>query len=136
MVPVPDQECVQVHFEQLCEDNEATNPKVIHVENLQQKDLPNFGNDIYAVLLLGQQEISKFKESAKNLVNIYMCLIRLPSVTTDIIITFNDPVLVNPQSSSKPDSVTSSLEEVQAHVLLFKSMLRSFKIEDWSLFGQ
>ena len=47
-----------------------------------------------AYWLVGQQRVSKFKESARNEINIHMVLYRLPQFTTDILITFNDPVNV------------------------------------------
>jgi len=31
---------------------------------------------------------------AKNTVNIHLCLFRLPQYTTDILVTFNDPVCI------------------------------------------
>lgn len=34
-----------------------------------------------------------------------MALIRLPNVKTDILITFNDPILINPNSSSRDASI-------------------------------
>ena len=43
---------------------------------------------------MGQQRVSKFKEAARNEINIHMILYRLPQFTTDILITFNDPVNV------------------------------------------
>jgi hypothetical protein len=87
------------------------------------------------VLLLAQQQISKFKESAENLVNLYILLIRLPTVQTDLLVIFNDPVSVSPNSSSKPDSTTNDLEGIQHNVSLFRQIIKTLKIHDWSLFG-
>jgi hypothetical protein len=43
---------------------------------------------------MGQQRVAKFKETARNDINIHMVLFRLPQFSTDILLTFNDPVSV------------------------------------------
>ena len=45
-------------------------------------------------LLTAQQYISKYKEQAKNLVNIHLALFRLKKYKTDILVTFNDPISI------------------------------------------
>lgn len=44
--------------------------------------------------LNGQQSVSKYKESARNLIDLHMALFRLKKFDTDILITFNDPLVI------------------------------------------
>ncbi|ELU10839.1 hypothetical protein CAPTEDRAFT_115456 [Capitella teleta] len=44
-----------------------------------------------AFCLHGQQYVSKFNETSKHTLNLWMGLIRLPQYQSDIIVTFNDP---------------------------------------------
>ncbi|KAJ8320118.1 hypothetical protein KUTeg_001705 [Tegillarca granosa] len=82
--------------------------------------------------VLGQQNIAKYNEAAKNQINIHMGLFRLPDFTTDILITFNDPVIIDPASSSnQPVPVSADRWMVED----FKQVLCSMKITDPSIFG-
>jgi hypothetical protein len=42
--------------------------------------------------ILGQQNVAKFNEDVKNTINIHMGLIRLSEFSSDLLITFNDPI--------------------------------------------
>lgn len=84
-----------------------------------------------AWLLSGAQLISKFNEEAKNTVNIHLCLFRLPQYTTDILVTFNDPVSINPLSSSAVENVAGIPWTLQD----FKCVLQSFCLLDPGVFG-
>ena len=46
------------------------------------------------MLMQGTQNISKFKDSATNTVQINMALLRLPQFQTDILLTFNNPTVI------------------------------------------
>ena len=45
-----------------------------------------------AYYISGQQKIAKFNEAARNTVNIHMGVFRVPEFSTDIVVSFNDPV--------------------------------------------
>ncbi|XP_028840172.1 ran guanine nucleotide release factor isoform X2 [Denticeps clupeoides] len=69
----------------------------------------------------------------KNQVNIVMCLFRLPQFSTDVLVTFNDPVVISPLSSSAAgpaamDSAPWTLEN-------FQCLLRSVRLLDPGVFG-
>jgi hypothetical protein len=51
-------------------------------------------------MLQGVQRVSKFREQARNTVLVYMAVLRLPSVDSDIVIHYNYPALLAPASSS------------------------------------
>uniref|UniRef100_A0A671QH71 Uncharacterized protein n=1 Tax=Sinocyclocheilus anshuiensis TaxID=1608454 RepID=A0A671QH71_9TELE len=76
---------------------------------------------------LSMQECS----SAKNTVNIHLSLFRLPQYTTDILVTFNDPVCINPLSSSAVENVAAIRWTLQD----FKGVLQSFCLLDPGVFG-
>ena len=44
-----------------------------------------------AYLLTARQQVAKFNEVAKNTLNVYMALFRVPEFETDILMTLNDP---------------------------------------------
>lgn len=45
--------------------------------------------------LFGRQQVSKYHEQAKNIVHMHVCLLRLGGdLATDILISFNDPTLI------------------------------------------
>lgn len=44
-----------------------------------------------AYYILGQQNVSKFNEAAKNTVDMHISLFRISKFTTDILVTFNNP---------------------------------------------
>ena len=45
-----------------------------------------------AYAVKGRQSVSKFKETAKNTIHIYLVLLRLPQFQTDVVVSFNNPV--------------------------------------------
>jgi len=125
---------VKYHFTELANANNSTHNHITLIETLDQSSLPNFGQDIMKYALYGTQQVSKYKEQALNTVNVYMCVIRIPHVTTDILITLNDAVVVNPDSSSLQFIVPQSKPNAEQTMALFKAILRSFKILDFGLF--
>lgn len=62
-----------------------------------------------------------------------MCLIRLKNVQTDLVVSLSSGVLINPGSSSAQQTQhTQTWEENKA---LFKDILATLNIHDWTLFG-
>ncbi|KAI9906192.1 hypothetical protein PsorP6_004218 [Peronosclerospora sorghi] len=53
-------------------------------------------------IIVGDQRVAKFKDGddAKNVVRVYVGNIRLPGVTTDIVLSASAPMHINPASSS------------------------------------
>ncbi|XP_026875866.1 ran guanine nucleotide release factor isoform X2 [Electrophorus electricus] len=91
---VEDTQAARYHFEDLAGDNKSSATgswEVCGVEPLLQYQLECSS----AWLLSGAQLISKFSEEAKNTVNIHLGLFRLPQYSTDILVTFNDPVIIS-----------------------------------------
>jgi hypothetical protein len=87
----------------------------------------------FSAILLGQQQICKFNEINANLVNIYLWILRLPEHRCDVLVTFNDPIAINPASSSAKSATAPSNQ--QENLASFEKMIQSFKINDYSLFS-
>lgn len=85
-------------------------------------------------LIVGDQRVAKFKEGdhAKNVVRVYLGNIRLPGVTTDVVLSVSAPMRMNPASSSRDAFQFEDNSEVAAAI--FKQALQSFAVLDWSLF--
>ncbi|KAJ8401741.1 hypothetical protein AAFF_G00377120 [Aldrovandia affinis] len=132
---VEDSEAARYHFEDLAGCNEASSPetsKVVKVEPLSKSQL-SLQECSSAFLLTGTQHVSKFNEEAKNTVNIHLGLFRLPQFSTDILLTFNDPVSISPLSSSAggggvPNTVPWTAQD-------FQEFLQSLRLLDPDVFG-
>jgi hypothetical protein len=133
MVDEPDDEAVKTHFRELASSNDAQDDawQIASVEPIPPNQV-NMPQCQAAYYISGQQLIAKFKESAKNAVNIHMGLFRLPGKRTDILITLNDPVMISPQSSS--GKVVEGVCEPWT-VEQFKTALQTLTIQDDSFLG-
>nr|XP_055057006.1 ran guanine nucleotide release factor isoform X2 [Misgurnus anguillicaudatus]XP_055057007.1 ran guanine nucleotide release factor isoform X2 [Misgurnus anguillicaudatus]XP_055057008.1 ran guanine nucleotide release factor isoform X2 [Misgurnus anguillicaudatus]XP_055057009.1 ran guanine nucleotide release factor isoform X2 [Misgurnus anguillicaudatus] len=126
-------EAVRYHFDDVAASNgaiESGSWKIQGVEQLTQSELL-LQECSSAWLLSGAQLVSKFNEQAKNTVNIYLCLFRLPQFTTDILVTFNDPVCIDPLSSSAAGYVAAVPWTLQD----FQNVLQSFRLLNPGVFG-
>ncbi|XP_051552169.1 ran guanine nucleotide release factor [Myxocyprinus asiaticus] len=130
---VQNADAARYHFEDVAASNKAADSgswEIRGVEQLPQSEL-SLQECSSAWLLSGAQLVSKFNEEAKNTVNIHLCLFRLPQYTTDILVTFNDPVCINPFSSSAAGNVAAVPWTLQD----FHSVLQSFCLLDPGVFG-
>jgi hypothetical protein len=68
-----------------------------------------------------------------------MAVIRLPHVSSEILITVNEPIVIHPESSSATFFNTTipsaSFSGSTSALDLFRNILLSFRVVDWSLFG-
>eukprot|EP01100_Stratorugosa_tubuloviscum_P001673 TRINITY_DN137_c0_g1_i1.p1 TRINITY_DN137_c0_g1~~TRINITY_DN137_c0_g1_i1.p1 ORF type:complete len:214 (+),score=66.95 TRINITY_DN137_c0_g1_i1:67-642(+) len=136
MIEQSNQEAAIYHFNEVASINEATNESIIiHQSELTQTELPNFDITQLKYFVFGKQKVTKFSEGqdAKNIVNVYMCLIRLKNVQTDLVISLNQPVLISAESSSRANVTATNLENDQIFEV-FKKIIFSFKINNWDLF--
>lgn len=136
---IPNENAVTFHFQEVAQINDAGSPShqsIFKVEYLNPMEISNLASvkDLYVGCLFGQQLVSKFRESHRNIVNIYMAVIRIPHVTTDILITLNDPVALAPQSSSSKSGAVPQGSNVQQSLDMFSKIIRSLRIIDWGLF--
>ncbi|XP_064611266.1 ran guanine nucleotide release factor-like [Liolophura sinensis] len=103
-----DEEAIKTHFEDLASCNEASaSAQIIRVEEIPVQQT-SMGECTSVWQLSGRQNVAKFHDTAENIVNVHMGVIRLTEYRTDIVITFNDPVLISPESSSYAPIPTSA----------------------------
>ena len=134
MEDVPDHECALFHFQELARSNDAEGEfqRIHSVRSLASEELPLIQSPgCVRSLVLGEQMISKFNETSRNTVRIFMAVIRLPAVTTDIVISFNAPTHIASSSSSAANVSELSHDDISK---VFEDFLRSFCIQQWSLF--
>ncbi|KAJ3416236.1 Golgi apyrase [Chytridiales sp. JEL 0842] len=84
-------------------------------------------------LVVGRQAIAKFRSNEPNSprdhVNIYMAVIRIPRVATDLLISYNDPAMVATELES---GIGGGGEKGLEY---FMEIARSLEIKDWGLFA-
>ncbi|XP_072349627.1 ran guanine nucleotide release factor isoform X3 [Scyliorhinus torazame] len=137
-IQVPDQEAARYHFADITSSNDATG-----VEGTEIFSVEPFGGDQIALqdpssawFLSGRQQVAKFNEQARNTVMIHLALFRLPQYSTDILITFNDPTVISPFSSSTVAMGESSSSPVQPWTLeQFRATVQSFRLLDPAIFS-
>ncbi|XP_053574292.1 ran guanine nucleotide release factor [Bombina bombina] len=105
---VSDTEAARYHFEDVASSNDADGKsEVLSVQPLPLAQL-SLTSCTNAWALTGRQLVAKFNEQACNLVNMHLALFRLPQYSTDLLVTFNDPIAVNPDSSSAVNGSTET----------------------------
>lgn len=131
---VADQDAVRYHFEDIAGSNKASEPGSVQVTDVvalaqSELDLPDCRS---AWMLSGTQCVSKFNEEAKNTVTLHLALLRLPQFSTDVLISFNDPQSISPDSSSAASAGTHkepwTLQD-------FQRMVQTLTLHDPGLFG-
>ncbi|KAM4548944.1 ran guanine nucleotide release factor isoform 1-T2 [Odontesthes bonariensis] len=131
---VSDQDAARYHFEDIAGSNKASEPGAFEVTGVVAFPKPELSllECSCAWMLTGTQRVSKFNEEARDNVTIHLGLFRLPQFSTDVLITFNDPQLISPDSSSA--------FSVQTHrepwtVQEFQRLLQTLTLHNPGLFG-
>lgn len=158
---------IRYHFEDLATMNESIENIILSEDEIHNDTfLSNFNhkkNQKYA--LIGKQKVSKFRTSMNpsyDDIYVYLVLIRLPDIGTDILISMNIPIIKNVIN----DLIISNKELFNVNVLLdsfdfdtciqnimeskqtnqqsvdvymdaiqnYRTFLSSLKVLDWSLF--
>lgn len=85
----------------------------------------------------GIQHVAKFNEAAANEIGVHVACLRLPAHTTDVVLSFNSPLLVQEGSSSAKAMTEDAAAELtdSAVAELFTGVLGSFQIHDYGLFA-
>ncbi|KAG6524077.1 hypothetical protein ZIOFF_013967 [Zingiber officinale] len=103
---------------------------------------PAIASIAVAQMGLVQQAIAKGRQGreAQNLVRVYLANLRLREVTTDVLITAYEPLLINPLSeSANVVGAGPTVPAAQAGCLplaeVFKLAVTNFKVHDWGLFN-
>lgn len=69
-------------------------------------------------------QASEFANIISTLVNIYLFVLQIPKVESEILVTLNDPVAISPHSSSSEAEPNSNST---GNMQLFKTILRYLK---------
>lgn len=125
-----DEQAVEFFLSDLAVCNEARDTSVVSERQvLVVEETPGLPADVRCFYAVTDQTVAKFKEACGNRVLIHLLIIRLVAQETDILVSLNDPVSIDPQSSSAGVPVVQGSNEV------FAAIMKSFKIVDWDLFG-
>merc|ERR1719272_1771359 len=125
-----DEQAVEFFLSDLALCNDARDTSVVSSRQvLIVEETPGLPEDIGCFYAVTDQTVAKFKEACGNRVRIHLLVIRLAAQETDILVSLNDPVSIDPQSSS------AGIEVVQGSDEVFAVIMKSFKIVDWNLFG-
>lgn len=91
-----------------------------------------------AFCIEGQMKASKGRqgEHAANTVHVMICVLRIPHVSSDIVITLSTPISVSENSAAAADAGSGDRTDHLRAPALFNSMIHSFAINDWGLFGE
>ena len=151
---VPDADAAAFLFKDLAESNGVA-PDAYHLNAPLHMDIASMMPKLAACcavagqagvtgsVLSGEQRVSKFKEDAGNIVQIWLASVRLPSVGTDVLISLNVPVQFAPGSSSAA-TVHSGMIGAGGVALpaavadaapVLTEVLSSFVVHDWGLFA-
>ncbi|XP_077998647.1 ran guanine nucleotide release factor-like [Glandiceps talaboti] len=122
------------HFQDIAESNSSLQTQIMSTEQIPMEQLAM--KECESVWFLdGKQSVSKFNEQAHNIINVHLALFRLPQFSTDILMTFNDPVTISAGSSSHV--AAEVYNECQPWTLQqFKQCIATLTIKDNSLFGE
>ncbi|DBA04416.1 TPA: hypothetical protein N0F65_010012 [Lagenidium giganteum] len=134
---VANEESGQYFFNEIAHSNGCSpaDVRVLEKRIIPREEGPSINAECVSSVVVGDQHVAKFKEgeNAKNVVRVYLGNIRLPHVTTDVVISVSVPMQINPASSSSECSQLTNSAEVGAQV--FQTVHRSFQVHDWTLFG-
>lgn len=148
-----DDTALRYHFEELARVNESFQSTILSEKLLMDDSfMPFIGPGFTRMALIGKQYVKKYHspDAPVDEVYIILVLIRLRNVGTDLLITLNIPVkdeiralpldtwfsdvnilTVGSPLESTYDTVYTALPPIN----LFREVLHTFKINDWSLFG-
>eukprot|EP00127_Corallochytrium_limacisporum_P007092 Clim_evm11s242 gene=Clim_evmTU11s242 len=130
---VPDEQSAKVHFDELAKCNDSTeNARSGDTRELTDQEMPG-APSLRKFYIRGFQEVGKYKETVRNLVDVHLVVIRIPEKQTDIVISLNDPKVINPESSSNLPQIATRAPPAELDD--FKNILESFTINDLSILG-
>lgn len=132
---VEDQDAAKYHFEDIASSNNALESGAFEVTNvgpLSKSDVA-LSDCSTAWMLTGTQCVAKFNEEARNMVTLHLGLFRLPQFSTDVLVTFNDPQRINPDSSS---ATSEEMQRGAWTVVDFQRLLKTLTLHNPGLFGQ
>ncbi len=108
-------------------------------ENKNDNLMPNLSTRVKACSCVGIQTVGPMRNQAEieqgksSVIKVEMCVVRLEVVQTDLLISLSMPMPMSMPMFSALDR--KKKKRSQGHSNLFKSILKSFEVVDWSLFA-
>lgn len=127
---IPDVEIGKFHLDEIAHVSDAAASQFIGVTALTNEQMPNLPPGVVKLVAVGDQRIAKFRETAFNTVRMFVAIIRLPQVASEILITLNTPLHIDQHSSSARARILHPDYAQQLHL----RVLQSLAVNDWSLF--
>ncbi|KAJ4794179.1 Ran guanine nucleotide release factor [Rhynchospora pubera] len=142
-IEVADHESATWFLRDLALEQDASDSMVLEHSGIMELPGLQYGNvAVPAMTAVGQLAVSKGRQGrgAENIVQVYLANIRLKNVSTDVLITAYEPLLINPLSeSARTVGAGAAVPAEQSGCLpvqeVFRRTISSFKIHDWNLFG-
>jgi len=130
---VTDQQAATHYMNELAEANDALSHEILQSGSLSAQEMPGFDASVPKSYIISAQRVSKYRESAQqsNLIQIYLAVVRLQNVGTDLLISFNVPLAFGAGSSSEGKTIMDAVE----NKAVIEGVCRTIKVVDWSLFG-
>mmetsp|Transcript_19501 Transcript_19501/g.53419 ORF Transcript_19501/g.53419 Transcript_19501/m.53419 type:complete len:187 (+) Transcript_19501:47-607(+) len=127
---VSDQDAVDFFVTDLATANDARDCVIQSSRRVvMDEEMPHLPVSVACLRGVCEQTVAKFNEGSANRIQVHICVVRLLEQATDLLITFNNPVSIDAQSSSAGAEVLQGGDE------FFARVLRSFEIRDWELFS-
>lgn len=141
-LPSPHTIPATLHYANLARDAGAVSSTVAHAAPIPSAEFPLLteGDGAASVsIVYGTHDVSKYRDAAHlaNRVNITLACVRLPRATTDLLLVFNDPVALHPDSAStRLGSAVAApkITDMRARAAPLHDALRSLQVKDWGLF--
>lgn len=137
LAAVSDEESAPFLFQDLAEAGSATSSTIEGTRRLENSDIPLLPENTTAYSALGIQRVAKGRDDpqAANELQVILAVVRLKTVSSDVVITLNTPITIDPCSSSA-QAVSKDYKRWHDRAPEdFNAMLQSFAVLDWGLFG-
>ena len=97
----------------------------------------SFPGDARAFTVRGTFKASKGRQTTAeaNHVQVLLHIVRLPNVSSDLVITMNTPIHINQLSAAAQDIEAGDKTQHLGASDLFRRMVAALEITDWTLFG-
>ncbi|KAJ9074018.1 hypothetical protein DSO57_1010574 [Entomophthora muscae] len=129
--------CAQYHFQELCDDMKCSGSIIDKVELVGPNDTCFSDQQAQVQFLQGRVLLSKNTRNPNELTHllIYLATIRIPEVETDLLVIYHIPLEIISDNNIDLTQWSPS-EAVLVEFNHFRATLKTFKINNWGIFGQ
>eukprot|EP00188_Purpureofilum_apyrenoidigerum_P000345 Plantae.Rhodophyta-Purpureofilum_apyrenoidigerum.ctg11456.p3 GENE.Plantae.Rhodophyta-Purpureofilum_apyrenoidigerum.ctg11456~~Plantae.Rhodophyta-Purpureofilum_apyrenoidigerum.ctg11456.p3 ORF type:complete len:194 (+),score=39.61 Plantae.Rhodophyta-Purpureofilum_apyrenoidigerum.ctg11456:1299-1880(+) len=138
MVECGDPDAARWHLHNLAEEMQALNEDLVEAMVIG----PDFSSlaardETICSIAFGRVAVAKYRDAAKiaNVVNLFIACLRLKDVSTDLLVSMNDPSFINSESSSAKEGAVVSMDgNLEVKAAVFKRIISTLRIDDFTLF--